>query len=55
MTELRRRIDHKIYDEQELELALSWAKAHFRFGEDKTQSSIVAMNRKMPRSCGRAC
>ena len=35
MTELRRRIDHKIYDEQELELALSWAKAHFRFGEDK--------------------
>lgn len=55
MTELRRRIDHKIYDEQELELALSWAKAHFRFGEDKTRSSIVAMNRKMPRSCGRAC
>ncbi|WP_376753052.1 L-fucose isomerase [Atlantibacter subterraneus] len=35
MTELRRRIDHKIYDEQELELAMSWADQHFRFGEDK--------------------
>jgi len=35
MTELRRRIDHKIYDEQELELAVSWADQHFRFGEDK--------------------
>lgn len=35
MTELRRRIDHEIYDEQELELALDWAQAHFRFGEDK--------------------
>lgn len=55
MTELRRRIDHKIYDEQELELAPDWAQAHFRFGEDKTRSSIVAMNRRMPRSCGRVC
>ena len=35
MTELRRRIDHKIYDEHELELAVSWADQHFRFGEDK--------------------
>ena len=35
MTELRRRIDQKIYDEQELELAVSWADSHFRFGEDK--------------------
>ena len=35
MTELRRRIDHTIYDEQELELAVSWADQHFRFGEDK--------------------
>ena len=34
MTELRRRIDKKIYDEAELELALSWADANFRFGED---------------------
>ncbi|HEN3357475.1 TPA: L-fucose isomerase [Yersinia enterocolitica] len=35
MTELRRRIDHKIYDEQELELALSWADNNFKFGPDK--------------------
>jgi len=35
MTELRRRIDHKIYDEQELELALSWADKNFKYGEDK--------------------
>nr|WP_312973290.1 L-fucose isomerase [Atlantibacter sp.] len=35
MTELRRRIDQRIYDEQELELAVSWADQHFRFGEDK--------------------
>lgn len=35
MTELRRRIDHKIYDEAELTLAIAWADQHFRFGEDK--------------------
>ncbi|NIY49222.1 L-fucose isomerase [Cedecea colo] len=35
MTELRRRIDQKIYDEQELELALGWADKHFQYGEDK--------------------
>lgn len=35
MTELRRRIDHKIYDEQELELALAWADNNFKFGPDK--------------------
>src|SRR5476649_1321868 len=34
MTELRRRIDQKIYDEQELELALSWADQNFRYGPD---------------------
>ncbi|KEY60226.1 L-fucose isomerase [Serratia sp. DD3] len=34
MTELRRRIDQKIYDEQELALALAWADQHFRFGPD---------------------
>lgn len=32
MTELRRRIDQKIYDAEELELALSWADNNFRFG-----------------------
>ncbi|MGP2410801.1 L-fucose isomerase [Yersinia sp. 2553 StPb PI] len=35
MTELRRRIDQKIYDEQELELALSWADKNFKYGPDK--------------------
>ncbi|ADO49626.1 L-fucose isomerase [[Enterobacter] lignolyticus] len=35
MTELRRRIDHQIYDEEELALALAWAEEKFRFGEDK--------------------
>ena len=34
MTELRRRIDQKIYDVEELELALSWADNNFRFGPD---------------------
>lgn len=34
MTELRRRIDQKIYDAEELELALSWADNNFRFGPD---------------------
>ena len=34
MTELRRRMDKKIYDEEELELAFSWAEANFRMGED---------------------
>ncbi|MBI0276565.1 L-fucose isomerase [Hafnia alvei] len=34
MTELRRRIDQKIYDAKELELALSWADNNFRFGPD---------------------
>lgn len=34
MTELRRRIEHGIYDEQELEIALAWADKHFRYGPD---------------------
>lgn len=34
MTELRRRIEHKIYDEAELELALSWAEQSFNYGPD---------------------
>ncbi|MEL6092411.1 L-fucose isomerase [Plesiomonas shigelloides] len=34
MTELRRRIDQGIYDEDELALALSWADRHFRYGPD---------------------
>lgn len=38
MTELRRRIDHHIYDEEELEMAFSWALEKFRFGEDKNAS-----------------
>ncbi|CAK7191993.1 L-fucose isomerase [Commensalibacter sp. Nvir] len=35
MTELRRRIDKKIYDEDELELALSWTDKYFNFGVDE--------------------
>lgn len=35
MTELRRRIDQKIYDEAELEMALTWADKNFRYGEDE--------------------
>ncbi|MHC8469938.1 L-fucose isomerase [Plesiomonas shigelloides] len=34
MTELRRRIEQGIYDEEELALALSWADRHFRYGPD---------------------
>ncbi|WP_036769653.1 L-fucose isomerase [Photorhabdus australis] len=34
MTELRRRIDKQIYDEEELELALSWVDKYFQYGED---------------------
>ncbi|MGL5186875.1 MAG: L-fucose isomerase, partial [Plesiomonas shigelloides] len=34
MSELRRRIDQGIYDEEELALALSWADRHFRYGPD---------------------
>ncbi|POP46766.1 L-fucose isomerase [Superficieibacter electus] len=40
MTELRRRIDHKIYDSQELELALAWAQKYFHFGEDKNTPAL---------------
>ncbi|WP_178112984.1 L-fucose isomerase [Acerihabitans arboris] len=35
MTELRRRMDQRIYDEDELALALAWADDAFRFGQDK--------------------
>lgn len=35
MTELRRRIDQKIYDEAELEMALARADKNFRYGEDE--------------------
>ncbi len=49
MTELRRRIDQKIYDETELEMALAWADKHFRYGEDQTLSSISAMKRRAAR------
>ena len=34
MTELRRRIDKKIYDPEEAKLAFAWAEANFRIGED---------------------
>lgn len=35
MTELRRRIDQKIFDETELEMALARADKNFRYGEDQ--------------------
>jgi L-fucose isomerase len=35
MTELRRRIDQKIYDEAELDIALAWADQYFRYGQDQ--------------------
>lgn len=35
MTELRRRMDNHIYDEEELDLALAWADNAFHFGQDK--------------------
>ena len=34
MTELRRRLDHGIYDHNELDIALAWADEHFRYGKD---------------------
>jgi len=34
MTELRRRIDKKIYDEEEAEIAFAWAEANFKEGFD---------------------
>jgi L-fucose isomerase len=34
MTELRRRLDKKIYDPEEAKLAIAWAEANFRIGED---------------------
>jgi len=40
MTELRRRIDHHIYDEEEAELALNWAQRRFHFGEDKNTPAL---------------
>ena len=38
MTELRRRIDQKIYDEAELEMALAWADKNFWPGLIKTSA-----------------
>ncbi len=35
MTELRRRIDEKIYDAAELDIAMAWADKHFRYGKDQ--------------------
>ena len=40
MTELRRRIDQKIYDEDELALALGWADEHFQQGPDLNPAEI---------------
>ncbi|MFP1528339.1 hypothetical protein ACLB1R_19935 [Escherichia coli] len=47
MTELRRRIDQKIYDEAELEMALAWAIKSSRYGgNSEITNSINAMPSK---------
>lgn len=37
MTEVRRRMDQKIYDEAEFDLAMQWADSVFKFAEDKNR------------------
>ncbi|VTM68664.1 L-fucose isomerase [Escherichia coli] len=53
MTELRRRIDQKIYDEAELEMALAWADKNFRYGEDENNKQYQRKCRAKPRSSAR--
>ena len=40
MTEVRRRMDQKIYDEAEFDLAMQWADAVFKFAEDKNRPDL---------------
>jgi L-fucose isomerase len=49
MTELRRRIDQKIYDETELEMALAWADKTSATAKTRTRSSISAMKNRAAR------
>ncbi|QCR35340.1 L-fucose isomerase [Nissabacter sp. SGAir0207] len=46
MTELRRRMDEAIYDEQELERAQAWAQAHFRFAGNAEEAQRPAVLRE---------
>ncbi len=41
MTEVRRRMDLKMYDEEELDKALAWADEHFIFGVDVNNAQYV--------------
>ncbi len=49
MTELRRRIDQKIYDEVELEMALAWADKTSATARTRTRSTISAMKNRAAR------
>ena len=40
MTEVRRRMDQKIYDEEEYKIAMQWADAHFKFAEDRNRPDL---------------
>ena len=40
MTEVRRRMDQKIYDEAEFDLAMQWADSVFKFAEDKNRPDL---------------
>ncbi len=55
MTELRRRIDQKIYDEAELEMALAWADKNFRYGEDQNASQYKRNEAQNRAVLKRAC
>lgn len=41
MTELRRRMDQKIYDEEEFKKAMAWADSVFTFGKDRNRPDLV--------------
>lgn len=53
MTELRRRIDQKIYDEAELEMALTRADKTSAMAKMKITNSINAMPSKAAQFCAK--
>lgn len=53
MTELRRRIDQKIYDEAELEMALTWLIKTSAMAKMKITNSINAMPSKAAQFCAK--
>lgn len=40
MTEVRRRMDQKIYDQEEFDIAMKWADSVFKFAEDKNRPDL---------------